>query len=130
MLLLDRRRFSILLLLLLVSASSFKSIETAFGLDVRTLNDWYRVELWLVAFFCFIFLSIDRLFVLYELWHALYFARIEAFAFNPFAKKEHFFFREQCRAISCVLNRSCTSHCFSSLVAKGLILRLTLANAV
>lgn len=53
-----------------------------------------------LLFFCFIFLSIDRLFVLYELWHALYFARIEAFAFNPFAKKEHFFFREQWRAMS------------------------------
>lgn len=58
MLLLDRHRFSILLLLL-VFRFFLKSIAAAFGLDVvRTLNDRHRVELWLVAFFFFSFLSI------------------------------------------------------------------------
>lgn len=91
MLLLDRRRFSILLLLL-VSASSLKSIAAAFGLNVRTLNNWYRVELWLVALFFFLFSFLfDHLFyIVRTLACATTFARIEAFAFNPFAKKEHF----------------------------------------
>lgn len=94
MLLLDRRRFSILLLLL-VSASSLKSIAAAFGLNVRTLNNWYRVELWLVALFFFLFSFLfDHLFyIVRTLACATTFARIEAFAFNPFAKKEHFLLR-------------------------------------